>query len=291
MVRALGSGACVVVVDRGPFAEIPDGIAVKLAWDDGFQERLGEALVRLARDSASRTMIGRAAASYVATAHGLDRSVALYLSALDAARQAPAPPWASVAAWEMTAPGAMAAARAAARHVLGPDGTLPRWFLAGAVPRSEEPCRVAAVNATATDRALLALLGHAGASFLCQADFLALPQRALDLLVLFLGNEAPPLAAANAALAFGGRLAVVMAAEAPFAQSAAKALLAHGFRIDLACRETPPSLDLRDEQDGDRDGGVCWLAVKYTEFGVPDRAAAQAAAAAPVHASALAKAA
>jgi glycosyltransferase involved in cell wall biosynthesis len=27
MIRALGAGACVVVVDRGPFAEIPDGAA------------------------------------------------------------------------------------------------------------------------------------------------------------------------------------------------------------------------------------------------------------------------
>jgi len=291
MVRALGSGACVVVVDRGPFAEIPDGIAVKLAWDDGFQDRLGETLVRLALDGASRTRIGGAAAAYVATAHGLDRSVAQYLAALDAARHAPAPAWASAAAWEMTAPCAVAAARAQARQVLGPDCVLPRWFLAGAVPRSDDPCRVAVVNATATDRALLAELGHGGASFLGHADFVALPPRTIDLLVLFLGREDPPLQAANAVLAFGGRLALAMAAEANFAPNAVNALLAHGFRVDLRCRETPPSLDMRDEQDGDRDGGVCWLAVKYTEFGVAAGQAAPIAGQAPGREAVLARAA
>lgn len=32
MIRALGAGACVVVVDRGPFAEIPQGAAMPVRW-------------------------------------------------------------------------------------------------------------------------------------------------------------------------------------------------------------------------------------------------------------------
>ena len=268
MVRALGSGACVVLVDRGPFAEIPDGAAVKLAWDDRFQGRLGEALVQLAGDAPRRIGIGQAAAAYVTAAHGLDRSVALYLSVIDAARQTPVPCWASGLAWDAVAPAAMAAAREAARRALRPDAVLPRWFLAGAVPHTAGPCRAAAVNAGDTDRALLALLGHGAADFLAQESLAALPPRALDLLVLFGRGEDLALAAANAALAYGGRLALVLAGETPAAQGTAAALLAHGFHIDRGCSETPPSLDARDEADGDRDGGACWLAVKYTEFGV-----------------------
>jgi glycosyltransferase involved in cell wall biosynthesis len=289
MVRALGTGACVVVVDRGPFAELPDGVAVKLAWDDAFQERLGETLARLARDRAARARIGRAAAQYVTASHGLDRSVALYLRAVDVARTVAAPDWGSRTAWETLAPGAVAAARAGARRALGPDAVLPRWFLAGAVPLCTEPCRAAVVNEAAVDRALLALLGHGAAAFLNCAEFTALAPRALDLLVVFSPGDDLPLAAANAALAFGGRLAIIMPEETPAARTMAAALAAHGFRVDLSCRETPPSLHPRDEQDGDRDGGACWLAVKYTEFRVA--APAQACAARATYTADLAQAA
>jgi hypothetical protein len=80
-----------------------------------------------------------------------------------------------------------------------------------------------------------------------------------------------------------------MPEETPAARTMAAALAAHGFRVDLSCRETPPSLHPRDEQDGDRDGGACWLAVKYTEFRVA--APAQACAARATYTADLAQAA
>jgi hypothetical protein len=48
----------------------------------------------------------------------------------------------------------------------------------------------------------------------------------------------------------------------------ATSLRRHGFDAEMRCLATPPSLDPTDEDDGDRDGGACWSAVKFTEFGV-----------------------
>jgi glycosyltransferase involved in cell wall biosynthesis len=280
LIRALGTGACTVVVDRGPFAELPDGVAVKLPWDEKFQHRLGEALVRLAHDKAARARIGRQAAAHVATAHALERSVACYLSAIDTVRRTAPPPWASTARWEKPMPGAQAALREAARARLGAASVLPRWFLAGAVPRAAAPCRAAVLGATAGELALLDLLGHGAALRPHASDLATLPPRALDLLVLFTGAAPPPLAQCNAALAFGGRLALI-APEAVPATKPATALPEHGFHVELACQETPPSLDAQDEQDGDADGGACWAAVKYTEFGLPPAQSASGVARAP----------
>ena len=46
MVRALGAGACVVVVDRGPFSEIPDEAAVRIPWQSNFEVPLAKELLR-----------------------------------------------------------------------------------------------------------------------------------------------------------------------------------------------------------------------------------------------------
>lgn len=277
MIRALGCGACVVVVDRGPFAEIPDGAAVKLAWDDAFQARLADTLVKLSADKAARTRIGRAAAAYVAAAHSLDNSVAAYGRAIDAARRTPPPRWASTVNWQTAAPSAVHAERAAGRKALGSGGALPRWFLAGIVPRAAGPCRVAATGGGPREKALLQVLGHVEIAFVPACSMANLAPRSIDLFILF-GECSPAiLQNANTALAFGGRLVLIgfnlewsaQAKDTEMAQRVSADLASHGFDLETSCYETLPSLNPQDEDDGDLDNSACWSAIKSSEFDLP----------------------
>jgi glycosyltransferase involved in cell wall biosynthesis len=275
MVRALGCGACVVVVDRGPFAEIPDGAAWKLAWGDCFQQELGDALVRLAREPQTRAQIGQSAASYITAHHSLEMTVSGYTRAIAAAQQTQAPHWANQTAWQVSASTCLQNERAAARLALGPGGRLPRWFLAGAIPHARSghrPCRAVAFGAAASDLALLTLIGLRNVATPPWAELEIFPRRCLDLLVLFTDQPLNLLAQANALLSFGGRLVLVTSSSAisddrQLPGKIAAALRRHGFYTDMSCLVTPPSLDPSDEDDGDRDGGASWSAVKFTEFG------------------------
>ena len=87
LIRALGAGACVVVVDEGPFAEIPDGAAVKLAWGPQFETDLADALLRLAISPRARREIGAAAAARTARHNAPARSLAAYCAAIDDAAE------------------------------------------------------------------------------------------------------------------------------------------------------------------------------------------------------------
>ncbi len=274
MIRALGCGACVVVVDRGPFAEIPDRAAVKLAWDGTFQKRLGDALVRLSADADARARIGQAAAAYVAAEHSLENAAAGYGHAIDAARGHPPPRWASLVDWQIAAPSSVHAERTAGRQALGPGGALPRWFLAGLVPLAAGTCRVAVIGGGQREKTLLQVLGHADAAFVPAHSVANLPSRSIDLLILF-GECSPRLLGyINEAVAFGGRLVLILGCHAQgtdteMVRQAASDLVTHGFTINTGCYETMPSLNPQDEDDGDLDNSACWSAIKSTEFDLP----------------------
>lgn len=276
MVRALGCGACVVLVDRGPFAEIPDGAACKLAWNDCFQQSLADSLVRLAREPRTREQIGQSAARYIAAHHNLEQTVGRYRQAIAAAQATPAPHWATQVTWHVSAPTCLRDERAISRIALGPGGYLPRWFLAGAIPQpmhTNGPCRAAALGASASDLALLAQIGLGNAETPSRADLEKFPPRCLDLLVLFTNQPLDLIPQGNALLSFGGRLVVVVGPSAVsddprLPGKIGASLRLHGFATDMSCLATPPSLDPSDEDDGDRDGGACWSAVKFTEFGI-----------------------
>jgi glycosyltransferase involved in cell wall biosynthesis len=277
MIRALGCGACVVVVDRGPFAEIPDGAAVKLAWDNAFQARLADTLVQLSADKPARKRIGQAAAAYIAAVHSLDKSAAAYGHAIDAARRTPPPRWASMVDWQTAAPSAVHLERAAGRNSLGSDGALPRWFLAGIVPRAVGECRVAAVGGEPRDKTLLQLLGHADIAFVNAGSVASIPARSIDLFILFSQCSSAVLRNVNAALAFGGRLVLIgfdlecsaQAKDAEMVQRVGVDLVSHGFQLATSCCDTVPSLNPQDEDDGDLDNSACWSAMKSTEFDLP----------------------
>jgi glycosyltransferase involved in cell wall biosynthesis len=85
VVRALSLGKPLVVSDVGWFAELPDGVAVKVAPDEREVASLAAALERLASDEETRRSLGDAAAGLAATEHALDRVADLYTAALEEA--------------------------------------------------------------------------------------------------------------------------------------------------------------------------------------------------------------
>jgi glycosyltransferase involved in cell wall biosynthesis len=82
VVRALGLGKCVVVSDVGWYAELPDGVAVKVRCDEQEVDALAETLELLAEDEQLRTTVGAAATRYVAREHHVERTSAAYVAAL-----------------------------------------------------------------------------------------------------------------------------------------------------------------------------------------------------------------
>jgi glycosyltransferase involved in cell wall biosynthesis len=82
VIRALSLGKALVVSDVGWFAELPDGVALKVPVDDYEVETLHAAIV-VATDNA--TALGAAARAYAEREHDLDRVAGAYAAALEVA--------------------------------------------------------------------------------------------------------------------------------------------------------------------------------------------------------------
>jgi glycosyltransferase involved in cell wall biosynthesis len=95
VVRALGLGRSVVVSDVGWYAELPDGVAARVRYDEHEVESLAATLELLAGDESLRRALGAAAARYVAREHHVERTSEEYAAALGeaelAARDRPTP--------------------------------------------------------------------------------------------------------------------------------------------------------------------------------------------------------
>jgi hypothetical protein len=72
-----------VVSDVGWFSELPDGVALKVAVDDGEVDTLSAALELLVTRADVRDEMGRAAAGLARREHDLDRVAELYAAALE----------------------------------------------------------------------------------------------------------------------------------------------------------------------------------------------------------------
>lgn len=81
-IRTLSLGKPLVVSDLGWFAELPDGVALKVPVGDGEEEALADALAALADPATARRM-GEAARAYIAEVHDLDHVADLYVAALE----------------------------------------------------------------------------------------------------------------------------------------------------------------------------------------------------------------
>jgi hypothetical protein len=210
-----------VVVDRGPFAEITDGAAIRLPWDRDFLPRLAEALLRLGNDRELRRCVGVNASRATALNNNIHATVRGYQKAIDEAIARAPPRWNSNVAWEFLSLQELTRInRNAAETYANP--VLPCWFSAGIMP----VCRGGARTLWIGDPGEISLLRNLGYRLdmimvLSSAGEAALADqspRSVDCIVLRLSGPSSELldldehlAALNRLLAFGGLLILVSA--------------------------------------------------------------------------------
>jgi len=85
VIRALSLGKPLVVSDVGWFSELPEGVVLKIAVDDGETDGLEAALELLVTREDARAEMGRAALELARRDHDLDRVADLYAAALEEA--------------------------------------------------------------------------------------------------------------------------------------------------------------------------------------------------------------
>lgn len=304
LIRALGTGACTIVVDHGPFAEIPDGAAVKLAWGSDFEARLERSLLELARAPEQRRRIGEAARAHIRDVHAIQRSAAAYHDAILAAQSKPEAPWAVSAAWEFATPSSHEAALSRLGSPKVRAGDL--WWRQAAVPVKSGPVQVMACLPHADSTQYLAdLLGHTRETVQSihpaqlTKTLTECHPRTCGLLLVAQPIEATGrlwdlLVQANRALAFGGLLVLDLwqdgqsdtPPELACPENVDTLLLRAGFRL-RRCWTGPDdvsfALDLADPEAWRREphAEVCWQAVKISEFIAPPNLWSHNAAAKP----------
>lgn len=281
MIRALGNGACLVVVDRGPFAEVPRGAAVHVPWTEDFDRHLAQELLSLALDPERRRRIGANARAFILRNNNLDMTVAGYRRAIEKARAITAPAWASRTRWEFLPPQRLAELVRSARAAQG-DGALPLWFETGAVPVRGEGAPQALVVAEAADAALLQRLGYRPESIDVASvvrDDLAVDEARATELALVLSDAAlrdedveAVLSWLNRKLAYGGVLVWNLRRRAgdphrllDKRDAAARLFAAYGFRIDAVFGGNPPQVDDPPENGAPAQEESCWRLFKISE--------------------------
>ena len=271
MIRALGMGACVVLSNRGAFAEMPDEIAVKLDWNDDFDVSLANVLHDLATSPDTRRRIGEAARAYIGAANHIDLSTAGYLRAIEDARTAAPRNWGTVAQFELPPLRSHAGLADAARA----EGIAPPlWFALGMLPLGSPGAVLQLAGANMQDSDCALLLGHT------LQDGTRPERRSADLALMRLdGSEGDALSllrALNRTLRFGG-VAVISAearkgtAQSPLMTRAAGStlLLAAGFTVQES-RAGWPSLDSGANKPDAKPSEIVdervWRAIKVSEF-------------------------
>ncbi len=279
MIRALGGGACIVVVDKGPFAELPDEAACKLIWGRDFVDRLAAVLLKLASQPALRQSIGAAARNLISKNNALQKTVDGYLEAIQRASNRGHRPWQCVAVWSELPPHELAVLSESTAHEHG-CSMLPLWFAAHVLPLCDNPIRAVCWGARERDADLLMRLGHRP-EFRPIEDLLnvtAWPdgRRTIDLAIVFaaadeLQDDARLLNCLNNALLFQGLLVMSVrtgSGEAPHSlerrNRGAEMLARYGFGVQQTFVVAPPSL--QTPTGSAYNGERCWRAVKLSEF-------------------------
>jgi glycosyltransferase involved in cell wall biosynthesis len=80
LTRAFGLGIGCIVVNIGPFAEIPDNCALKLNYDNDFSKNLQLALRNMIDDPSMRVEMGLNARRWVEETHNIDTTTAAYMA-------------------------------------------------------------------------------------------------------------------------------------------------------------------------------------------------------------------
>ena len=77
-IRAMGVGKCCIIVDIGPFSEVPQDCAVKIPWSDDFRQILELRLRELICDTAVLEGIGNRAKKWIRQTHDIKDSIKAY---------------------------------------------------------------------------------------------------------------------------------------------------------------------------------------------------------------------
>lgn len=284
LIRALGCGACVVVVDHGPFAELPDDVCVKVPWSARFAEDLEAALLESIHNVERRKAIGARAKRFIRGRHAIAASAAAYRAALLAIADQPVPAWGVSRPHGFPTPQTLAQRFAEAG--LPPPGHL--WVREAALPEADPQSRLAlAGRGYAAQAAWLARYGYSPGQvdeWPADEDGPPFAPRAAD--AALYADAAPglaalraKLAALNRALALGGVLALdLIWSGSPDASANPRdiedALVNAGFKLLKRALGGPtevfPALDFGAAdpwEDAPFEG--CWQALKVSEFPVP----------------------
>ena len=123
LIRALGVGACVMVVDIGPFAEYPDDVCIKIPWSEEFDITFMKTLLALVSQPEKRHQIGVAAKKHVQTYHALSASGLHYRQIINQYFDRPMLPWQPIQSYEYATPSAREKILIASKNK-----DLPLWF-------------------------------------------------------------------------------------------------------------------------------------------------------------------
>jgi glycosyltransferase involved in cell wall biosynthesis len=83
LTRAMGLGLACLVVNIGPFAEIPDNCALKINYDDDFDSNLTAALEQLITDHEMRIQVGLNGRRWVASTQEISTTTQAYLAVVE----------------------------------------------------------------------------------------------------------------------------------------------------------------------------------------------------------------
>ena len=84
LARAMGLGLGCIVVDIGPFAELPDDCAIKLPYNNDFQNNLTSAIERLISNPQERVKLGLNARKWVEKTHNITTTTSQYATVISA---------------------------------------------------------------------------------------------------------------------------------------------------------------------------------------------------------------
>lgn len=87
LARALGMGAACVVTDVGAFSELPDGVVLKAPYAVPYEETLAQAIAPLLANPQRLGALKQAALRFARSAWSIDKTVAVYQEAVEAARR------------------------------------------------------------------------------------------------------------------------------------------------------------------------------------------------------------
>lgn len=289
LIRALGVGACVMVVDIGPFAEFPEEVCVKLPWNETFDITFMDALLSLVTQPRKRLKIGAAAKKYVQTRHSLTESGAAYRRIIKDYSARPVLPWQTRQSFEFATPSVRE--EILTRLRIAELKRLPLWFremqFPLATPGKQE--HIIVFGDARSKHLLCSYLGYDAASVQLEQPIfpslnIASISRRSATIVIFEPNNFPMenewhswLTGINRIMQLDGVLLISASASWPESESAFRKLVTQklqqtGFKL-LRYLASPQDISFALDTQKNAAASLqetyyypCWLVTKISEF-------------------------